>query len=49
MVRITIDDLPILEELTQEEMVKIMGGDAPILGDFQPTPGAPLPSEVQTG
>ena len=39
MVRITIEDLPILEELTEEEMANIMGGDGGvILGDVQINP-----------
>jgi bacteriocin-like protein len=49
MVRITIEDLPVLEELTQEEMASIMGGDAGVvLGDVQVNVPAPLPNEIQT-
>ena len=50
MVRITIEDLPVLEELTHEEMASIMGGDAGIiLGDVQVDVNpSPLPSEIQT-
>jgi hypothetical protein len=45
MARIAIDDLPILEELTQEEMEETQGGL--VLGD--PTGGQPdtLPVDVQ--
>jgi bacteriocin-like protein len=49
MARITIEDLPVLEELTQEEMANILGGDAPvILGDVQINPQTGLPTEIQT-
>ena len=49
MARITIEDLPVLEELTQEEMANIMGGEGGlILGDIQPDPQTGLPTEIHT-
>ncbi|MBI1915607.1 MAG: bacteriocin [Planctomycetes bacterium] len=49
MVRITIEDLPVLEELTQEEMASIMGGDAGvILGDAEIDLRTGLPTQILT-
>jgi bacteriocin-like protein len=45
MPRIVIEDLPILEELSQEEMASIVGGSI----SFDPDLGTPPPAGSPTG
>jgi bacteriocin-like protein len=47
MVRIAIEDLPVLEELTQEEMASVVGGDGGAIPGLDG--GSGLPTTPTTG
>ncbi len=49
MVRIVIEDLPILEELTREEMASIIGGTTVDDPDLGGTNGLPKPPTGDVG